>query len=282
MKFTRQMVVGLCLVVAAMCAWLAPMDKPAAMQVDAGLNRALTTFATARAVHGVLSVLQGTEFSAKPFGVGISLTPGQVLAPVNEMVKTFTDFMLMAVVAFGVMKLVILIGAYWPISLMLTLAVSGWIWFCFRRERAPLWVSRLIVVMLMVRFAIPVTMLGTDVLWERFMSSNYVTTQQAMDIVSMQADKLNPAAASDVGFWGRLKERISKLPDAKGQFDVIKQAADRVTQHVVDLIVIFLLQTLIIPVLLLWGLYAVLRGLFASLAWPRGATGPVVASGASR
>ncbi len=79
-----------------------------------------------------------------------------------------------------------------------------------------------------------------------------------------------------------MKEWISNTADVKARFEEIRLAAERVTEHIVKLIVIFLLQTLIIPVLLLWGLYAVLRGLFASLAWPRGATGPVVASGASR
>ena len=76
MKFTRQIAAAVCLAIAVACAWLAPMDTPATTQVDAGLKRALISFATARALHGVLSVVQGTQFSAQPLGVGVSLTPG--------------------------------------------------------------------------------------------------------------------------------------------------------------------------------------------------------------
>ncbi|MES2401061.1 MAG: hypothetical protein V4573_13810 [Pseudomonadota bacterium] len=282
MKFTRQIAAAVCLAVAVACAWLAPMDTPATTQVDAGLKRALVSFATARALHGVLSVVQGTQFSAQPLGVGVSLTPGQLLAPVNDLVKNFSDFMLMASVAFGVMKAAIAIGAYWPVSLALTAAVTGWAWLYFRRQASPMWLSRLLIVLLMVRFAIPVAVLGTDVLWQKFLAADYSATQQAIDGASSQANKLNPPAPPEsTGILERMKEWINKTADVKARFEEIRQAAERVTEHIVKLIVIFLLQTLIIPVLLLWGLYAVLRSVFASLAWQRGARRPVMLNGSA-
>jgi hypothetical protein len=67
-----------------------------AEKVDAGLKRALVSFATARALNGVISVVQGTEIVAQPLGVGVTLTPGQLLAPINELVKHFSDLMLAA------------------------------------------------------------------------------------------------------------------------------------------------------------------------------------------
>ena len=281
MKFTRQIAAAICLAIAVACAWLAPMDAPATTQVDAGLKRALISFATARALHGVLSVVQGTQFSAQPLGVGVSLTPGQLLAPVNDLVKNFSDFMLMASVAFGVMKAAIAIGAYWPVSLALTAAVAGWAWLCLRRQRSPVWLSRILIILLMVRFAIPLAVLGTDVLWQKFLATDYAATQQAIDGASLQANKLNPPAPPEsTGILERMKEWINKTADVKARFEEIRQAAERVTEHIVKLIVIFLLQTLIIPMLLLWGLYAVLRGLFASLVWQPGASAPVMASGA--
>lgn len=278
MKLTRQIAAAVCLAIAVACAWLAPMDTPATTQVDAGLKRALISFATARALHGVLSVVQGTQFSAQPLGVGVSLTPGQLLAPVNDLVKNFSDFMLMASVAFGVMKAAIAIGAWWPVSLALTAAVAGWSWLYFRRERSPVWLSRILIVLLMVRFAIPVAVLGTDVLWQKFLAADYTATQQAIDSASIQADKLNPPpAAEPAGLLERMKEWVNKTTDFKARFEEIRLAAERVTEHIVKLIVIFLLQTLIIPVLLLWGIYALLRGVFASLAWRPAGAGAVPA-----
>ena len=86
------------------CAWLAPLDAPAMQQVDAGLKRALVSFATARLLNGVISVAQGTEASVQPFGVGVTFAPGQILDPVNDLVEQFSHLMLAASVAFGVQK----------------------------------------------------------------------------------------------------------------------------------------------------------------------------------
>jgi len=54
--------------------------------------------------------------------------------------------------------------------------------------------------------------------------------------------------------------------DVKTRFDNLKHAAEQATEHVIKLIVIFLLQTLIIPLLLIQALYGVARGAFE---WPR-------------
>ena len=41
--------------------WLAPLDTPAIKQVDAGLKRALVSFAAARTLNALISVAQETE-----------------------------------------------------------------------------------------------------------------------------------------------------------------------------------------------------------------------------
>ncbi|MDB5966620.1 MAG: hypothetical protein JWQ72_3120 [Polaromonas sp.] len=265
LRSARRLGAALLLCAAVAAAWLAPLDAPATAQVDAGLSRALTSFATARALHGVLSVVQGTQFSAQPLGVGISLTPGQLLAPVNDLVKHFSDLMLAASVAFGVQKAVIAIGSYWPISAALTLAALAWGVAWFRQGRPGAWLSRTLVVLLMLRFAVPVAVLGTDVLWQKFLAADYAVTQQAMDTASGQALRLGPpvVAPADAGMLDKIREWVTQTTDVRARFEDIKRAVERVTEHVIRLMVIFLLQTLILPVLLLWGLYAALKALVA-------------------
>lgn len=86
-------------------------------------------------------MVQGTQISAQPFGVGVNLTPGQLLAPLSELVKHFSDLMLAASVAFGIQKVLITIGSYWLLSLVQTGAAVGWTWFYFRSAHAPAWLS---------------------------------------------------------------------------------------------------------------------------------------------
>ena len=60
------------------------------------LSRALVTYAAARTLNGVVSVAQGTEIALEPGGVGVVLTPGQVLDPINDLVERFSSVMLVA------------------------------------------------------------------------------------------------------------------------------------------------------------------------------------------
>lgn len=238
------------------------MDSPAMEQVDSGLKRALVSFATARALNAIISVAQGTEASIQPLGFGVTLTPGQVLDPVNDLVEQFSQLMLAASVVFGVQKALIAIGSYWPVSLALTVVALGWTWCYFRQLQPPAILSRLLVIFLMLRFAIPVVTIGTDLVWQKFLATDYVVSQNSISSASGQVDKLNPSipsATDNDGLLSKMKGWFSKTADVKVQFENLKDAAEQATEHIIKLIVIFLLQTLVIPVLLLWAMYGVVR-----------------------
>lgn len=72
----------------------------------------------------------------------------------------------------------------------------------------------------------------------------------------------SPQASETQGWLEKIKEWTSKNADVKARFDAIKQAAEQATEHIIKLMVIFLLQTLVMPLLLLWALYGVARGVF--------------------
>ena len=231
-------------------------------QVDSGLKRALVSFATARALNAVISVAQGTEASIQPLGFGVTLTPGQVLDPVNDLVEQFSNLMLAASVVFGVQKVLLSIASYWPVSFALTIVALGWTLTYFRQIQPPALLSRLLVILLMLRFAIPVVTIGTDLVWQKFLANDYAVSQNSISSASGQVDKLSPSipsAADSQGLLAKMKDWFSKTADVKVQFENLKEAAEQATEHIIKLIVIFLLQTLVIPVLLLWAIYGVVR-----------------------
>lgn len=266
----RRYALALFMLAAVACAWLAPLDAPAAGQVDAGLKRALISFASARALNAVISVAQGTELSVQPLGVGVTLTPGQLLDPVNDLIEKFSTLMLAASVAFGVQKALIAMGGWWAVSLALSAVALGWAWLYLRQQAIPVWLSRALVIMLMLRFAIPVVTLGSDLLWQKFLATDYQASQQGINSTSTQAAKLAPPpVAQSQGMLDRMKGWLAENADVKGRFEELKQAAEQATEHIIRLIVVFLLQTLVIPLLLLWSLYALVRGVFERAGrWP--------------
>lgn len=264
MQPVRQVILLLSAVAVILAAWFAPLDLPATERVDAGLKRSLVSFASARALNAVISAVQGTEISAQPMGFGVVFTPGQVLDPVNDLVEKFSDAMLAASVAFGVQKVLIGVGGYWPVSALLTFLVVLWAGRRLLGQAQQPWLARLLLVLVLVRFAIPAVTLGTDFLFEKFLAADYAASQQAIELASGQIEQSEPPViATDAGVLDRMKNWFAeKNLDAGARLEALKQTAERITERVINLIVIFLLQTLVIPLLLLWALYAAVKAAF--------------------
>jgi hypothetical protein len=267
-QLSRRIAWAVIVAVMVACSWLPRIDATANQLVDSGMKRALLSFASARVLNGVISVAQGTEVALQPGGMGVVLSIGQVLDPVNDLVEQFSNLMLIASVSFGAQKMLMSIGGNWVVSLCLTVTGIAWMFFYLRRLLTPAWLSRIFVILLMVRFALPVITIGTDMLFQKFMAAEYQSNQQAISLASGQLSKLTPpvaTASKDAGFMKKLQDWWAKKAsevDVKSRFDQLKLAAENATQHIVNLIVIFLLQTLVIPLLILWILYSIARRVF--------------------
>ncbi|HEC72775.1 MAG TPA: hypothetical protein ENI26_00190, partial [Methylophaga aminisulfidivorans] len=83
----------------------------------------LSVFALARGLNGVISVAQGTELSVEPMGVGVTLTPGQILDPLNDMVEQFSTVLLIASASLGIQKIVLFLGDNLIIKLTLSMLI---------------------------------------------------------------------------------------------------------------------------------------------------------------
>ena len=250
-----------------LAAWFQPLEATAERQVDAGLKRALVSFATARTLNAVISAAQGTELSIEPGGVGVKFAPGQILRPMNELVGQFAELMLAASVAFGIMKVLMIIGSNWVVSLLLSVAAVGWIWYRWRDRSPPVLLARVLFVLLLVRFAVPLVIVGSDALFENFMAQDYIASQGAIDGNSNQLNVLGApmgevSAKCGIFELRRCWEMLSQNVDISARLANLKTIAGQTVEHVVKLIVVFLLQTLVVPVFLFWALYRIGSALF--------------------
>ncbi|WP_301102391.1 hypothetical protein [Propionivibrio sp.] len=247
------------------CSWLAPLEPIANEQVEASLKRALISFATARALNAVISAAQGTEVAVQPAGVGINFAPGQILDPINDLVEQFAQLMLVASVALGVEKVLLTMGAHWAVSILLTVTAIAWSYHYLRQKLMPIWLSRLLLILLMTRFAIPLVTLGSDMLFHEFMADDYQSSQQALDGATANIGKITSEtapAASESGLLDRLKAWTSTNIDWRTHLESLKRVAEQTTERIIKLMVIFLLQTLILPLAMIWILWKVIRGVF--------------------
>lgn len=290
------------LIVMVAFSWLDPIDTQATEQVDTGLKRALITFAAARTLNGIVSVVQGTELSAQPLGVGVTLTVGQILDPVNDLIEKFSDLMLLASIAFGVQKFLLAVGASWIISLAFSVATLGWCYLYLTNKQRPSWLTRTVTVLVIARFAIPIALVGSGLVFDGFLKSTYDQSHAAIQAVSVDLaaakDTLGSESALAIqnsagetqkkpgffsGLFGQKKDSVtpgehdsteaaatapattdkqslwSKINPKKG-IENLKQIVEKSTERIIDLMVVFVLQTILLPLLLIWIFASVLRG----------------------
>lgn len=261
---------ALALVVAVACSWLAPLDTAAEQQAEAGLKRALISFATARALNAMISVAQETRIAVEPAGVGVNLAPGQLLDPLNDLIEKFGDLMLLSSIIFGAEKLLIAAGVHWLLSLALTLVAVVWLTCRLRGwTQPPPLLSRLLLALLLVRFVVPVTAFACEQAFQTFLADTYQSSQTAVDSVMGQAKggSLDATAADGpASLAERFRQWLSNNGDIKDTIAKLQQTLDQKIEHIVMIITVFVLQTLVIPLLTLWLLVTLGR---AALLNPR-------------
>lgn len=239
-------------------AWWPGLTLLAQEQIDAGLKRALVTFGLARGLNAIISVMQGTSIAVQPFGLGINLTLGQVLEPVNQLVEQFSSLMLLASVAFATEGALLAIGAWWPVSMALTIVAIAYCGWWLRKQRPPRALCTALAVLLLVRFAVPFVAIGSDYVFRHFLEARYASgvraLQESHDIVQREGPPTVPTQAPR-SIADRLKDAIgAPVAEVKQRYEVVRSTAETAVERIIDLIVIFALQTLVIPLLLLWAL----------------------------
>jgi len=258
---------------------LGTLDTWATREVDTALARALLAFALARGLNGVISVVQGTQVALEPGGLGVTLSPGEILDPVNDLVEQFSTVMLVASASLGLQKLLLGISAWWPITLLLALALAGWIASAWRGggdSRARAWLRALALVLLALRFAVPLAALTSEAAYRLFLAPEFeASTAQlegSRDDLAARAAAAEQAAqpAADESLIERANRWLAQTRetlDLKARLADLQQLAADTTRNVIDLIAVFVLQSLLFPLAFAWIAWrALTRWLPRSLA----------------
>jgi hypothetical protein len=207
----------------------------------------VASFAAARALNAVISVVQGTEITGGVV-VGVKLAPGQVLDPVNDLVEQFSTLMLAASIAFGAQLLLMQIGAGWLMAGAVSLAAVAWAGYALRGP-PPAWLSRVLVALLLVRFIVPVAALTSEYAFQTFMAEEYQVHQRGIEQAADAFGALPAAEEAAKARWWELRERIDEL----------KASAERIVDHTIRIAVVFLLQTLVLPFVVMWAMLQAAR-----------------------
>ena len=232
---------------------------------DEAFKRALVTFAVARTLNGVISVAQGTEVAVEPGGVGVNFTVGQILDPINDLIEQFSSVMLVATSSLGLQNILLNMTSWWGVTAFLALAglflVGVTWWPGGAKALANSIAVRLFLVAAFMRFALPVLIVGTHVIFSAFLESEHDAATAVLEATSSEIEEFNsqeslpetaPRESSFMDRLGEMWDNSVKQLDVSGRIERLKDSASSASEQIINLIVIFVLQTIILPLAFLW------------------------------
>ncbi len=262
------------------------VDRYAEREYEALFQRAFITFALARTLNGLISAVQGTELALQPAGVGVTLTPGEVLDPVNDLVERFSWIMLGATISLGIQQVLLDVGQWWGLRVLVAALGLAWLWLRLRRAAAAgdeeavggaagfeRTLFQVFVVVLFLRFAVPLAVIANEALYHLFLEGRYQQSQQVIesagaDLEQASAQTPDAAAEADAEAPGLMESLGRSLSGTRNALDFrqrlenIRERAGEVIEHLIQLSVVFVLQTALLPIAFLWIFLQLARQLF--------------------
>lgn len=245
------------------------------------LHRALITFGVARGLNGVISVAQGTEVAIQPAGIGVNFTPGQILDPINDLIERFSWVMLAASTSLGIQRVLIDVTNWWVFTALMTACGIAAVVTTALKPRVPHWIHVIAVkaalISLIVRFLVPTLAIGAESFYSFFLASQYQESTEKLEQSTSTIGQINRSQQHDIDprrnsnileNAKRLYQSATASFDIQGRIEQYKLAAAEVSEYAVNLIVVFVLQTVLFPLAFMWGVMRVIKIILVS-PWPR-------------
>lgn len=219
----------------------------------------------------MISVAQGTEVAIQPAGVGVNFTPGQILDPVNDLVERFSWIMMLASSSLGIQKVLLSMSA-WK-GLLIAVVLTGLLLLLslvWRKLGGVRWLfQRLFLFVLLLRFMMPVFIVANDWMYRTFLEGDYIEAAASLEQAQRSIGEINEEVKAE-----RTPEPSTLLERAKAVYDSAlanvnidrrleeyRLAAESISENTIKLVVVFLMQTLVFPLLFMFILLGVMRRL---------------------
>jgi hypothetical protein len=239
-KAEMSLLLVLCMVVLMMLSWeqiahnqfTGGVESESAAYLNDTLQKAGAAFLIARALNATLSVMQ--SFTITPFIGELSL--GEILDPINDLIERFSWIMLAVIVSIGIQQLLMEIGisvdmTYVIFPALILILVSLFIRTKISKYRLRLLAYKLLLLVLLVRFAIPVTGLIGSHISSVFLAEKRNTAIQSVEDSKEKISKITAkeVATSPKESLEKLKQDSQEIVGRIKRLTNIKISAGKIT-----------------------------------------------------
>lgn len=252
--------------IALVLAFSFALDTQANVLIDKAFTQAIIVFGSAKALNAVISLAQGTELDL-PF---LTVAIGQVLDPINDLVEQFSLIMLASMTSLGIQKILMgfVTNNMFNVLLCFTIVVVNlWLFVRFKNdENIRILFFKITVVLVFLRFAVPLMGYVNELAYENFVKPQYNIEQLNENIIGVknEVSKVTNdtiAQKEQQSFLSKVTEKFDSNYYSQ-KIEEYKSAADNSSEYIVDLIIVFIFQTILLPLVFLIVLYYFVKGIF--------------------
>jgi hypothetical protein len=235
----------------------------------------MVAFGLAKGLNSVISLLQGTEFTFTPVGVGFNFSIGEVLDPFNDMVERFSMVMLFASISLGIQKLLLILSTKIFLQVVLTFSVAASLLVLWVKkvQNISLFIfsMKMVFLLLILRFAAVFFVYSSEyfynnVLQSEFEQSSVVIEKTKVELENLQKEnKSLVTSKKESGFFNGVSSKYDALTETfniSAKLESLQKHIEDASRKIINLITIFIVQSIIMPLLFLWLFLASLKFIF--------------------
>ena len=248
--------------------YLVAVDNVSMEYIDGSFRKALYSYGIARGINALISLFKGTELDLSPAGVGITVALGEILDPIDDLVERFSWVMLASLISLGIQRFIVEISPYLSVNVFLNM------FFCLlllivwsprlKETKLPNITLKLLIAAIILRLLIPTFSYANNLIYDLFLSEEYDNTVLSLEIDKKELegsyDKMN---IEDATVFGNIKGLFTNKSNIKESLNKLKGKTVLITDHLINLLIVFIIHTMVTPLLLLWLIVKFLSKLFS-------------------
>jgi len=241
------------------------LDESALKLHDEALERSVVAFALAKGLNAVISLIQGTELSVTPLGLGLNISIGEILDPFNDMVERFSWVMLISSVSLGILKLLLILSSkiFLQVALLFSISLTlFFIWVKKMQNSAVFVVSfKILFLMFILRFGAVAFVYSSELFYNSMLHDEFVKSSKVIEKTKDKLDEIQARnseivqSKKDSSFFDNVSSKYNKLSESLNistKLASLKHNIEDASANIINLITIFVVQTILLPLLFLW------------------------------
>jgi hypothetical protein len=244
------------------------IDEIADDYFSESIRAATISYATARGVNAVVSVVKESHLELAPAGVGVTIAAGQILDPIDDMTERLSSIMVAAIASLGIQKIGFEISkalAFKAIAIVLLLTIPL-LYLDSSTITALLQPAiKLCLILLLLRFMLPASALISDSLYANWLQPGIEASVKKLTIISKSYNEMSSMPAEqDKGFFSSMTiGAADKVEKTRKAFMNMVENAENIVSALLQLmtayLAIFIVQVLLLPLFMLWVLISLFK-----------------------